>query len=62
MKNAVTQWYGQKKNVDEMPEWNLALKEWEKASPHPSLPARRSWISAAAWDGKRSRWRTWALA
>ena len=31
MKNPVIQWYEDKKNVDEMLEWNPALKEWEKS-------------------------------
>ena len=30
MKNAATQWYEEKDHVDEMLEWNPALKEWEK--------------------------------
>ena len=30
MKNAVTQWYEEKKHVDEMLEWNPTLKEWER--------------------------------
>ena len=30
MKNPVTQWYEEKKNVDEMLEWNPGLKIWEK--------------------------------
>ena len=30
MKNLVTQWYEEKKHVDEMLEWNPTLKEWEK--------------------------------
>ena len=31
MKNPVTQWYEDKKNVDEMRHWNPALKEWERS-------------------------------
>ena len=30
MKNAVTRWYENKEHVDEMLEWDPALKEWEK--------------------------------
>ena len=30
MSNLVTQWYEDKKNVDEMQQWNPALKEWER--------------------------------
>ena len=30
MKNPVTQWYEDRKNVDEMLGWNPALKIWEK--------------------------------
>ena len=31
MSNLVTQWYEDKKNVDEMQQWNPALKEWERS-------------------------------
>ena len=31
MKNLVTEWYEDKKNVDEMQNWNSALKEWEQS-------------------------------
>ena len=30
MNNIVAEWYEDKKNVDEMHNWNLALKEWEQ--------------------------------
>ena len=30
MNNLVVQWYEDKKNVDEMQQWNPALKEWEQ--------------------------------
>ena len=30
MKNPVTRWYAEKEHVEEMLEWNPALKEWEK--------------------------------
>ena len=30
MSNLVVQWYEDKKNVDEMHNWNSALKEWEQ--------------------------------
>ena len=31
MNNIVVEWYEDKKNVDEMQNWNLALKEWEQS-------------------------------
>ena len=31
MSNLVVQWYEDKKNVDEMHNWNAALKEWEQS-------------------------------
>ena len=31
MKSIVSEWYEEKKNVDEMRNWNLALKEWEQS-------------------------------
>lgn len=31
MKNIVAEWYEEKKNVDEMRNWNSALKEWERS-------------------------------
>ena len=31
MSNLVLQWYEDKKNVDEMQNWNSALKEWEQS-------------------------------
>jgi ubiquinone/menaquinone biosynthesis C-methylase UbiE len=31
MSNVVSQWYEDKKNVDEMRNWNSALKEWERS-------------------------------
>ena len=31
MNNIVAEWYEDKKNVDEMHNWNLALKEWEQS-------------------------------
>ena len=31
MNNIVAEWYEDKKNVDEMQNWNLALKEWEQS-------------------------------
>ena len=30
MDDIVSQWYEDTKNVDEMQDWNPALKEWEK--------------------------------
>ena len=31
MSNIVAEWYEEKKNVDEMQNWNSALKEWEQS-------------------------------
>ena len=31
MNNTVAEWYEEKKNVDEMRNWNSALKEWERS-------------------------------
>ena len=31
MSNIVVEWYEDKKNVDEMQNWNPALKEWEQS-------------------------------
>jgi 16S rRNA (guanine1207-N2)-methyltransferase len=31
MRNLVAEWYEDKKNVDEMHNWNAALKEWEQS-------------------------------
>ena len=31
MSNIVAEWYEDKNNVDEMQNWNLALKEWEQS-------------------------------
>ena len=31
MKNIVTEWYEDKKNVDEMKDWDPSLKEWERS-------------------------------
>ncbi len=31
MSNVVSQWYEDKKNVDEMQNWNSALKAWEQS-------------------------------
>ena len=31
MNNIVSEWYEEKKNVDEMRNWNPALKEWERS-------------------------------
>ena len=31
MNNIVAEWYEDKKNVDEMQNWNFALKEWEQS-------------------------------
>ena len=38
MSDLVLQWYEDKKNVDEMQDWNPALKEWER-SVIQSFPA-----------------------
>ena len=59
MNSIVSEWYEEKKNVDEMRNWNPALKEWERSVISFFPPGAR--ILAAVWDEKHLHYPIWDI-
>ena len=58
MNDIVLQWYEDAKNVDEMQDWNPALKDLKKQLPSNFLLEQEYWTLVAVLEGKRLRYMT----
>ena len=57
----VAEWYEDKKNVDEMQNWDSALKEWEQSVIRFFLQVPEYQILATVWDGKHLHYPIWDM-